>query len=225
MARLLPLACLPLLPMFAAEVRLEPDRSKSYFVVVTRKTGLFSFAAGHDHAILAAEWSADICFDQANPRAGSVTIRVPVKSLRIDTAEARRLGALEGKGPGPGDVKEIQEKMLGPENLAAARHPEIQFRTTAVDAKDRDTLMVTGPLTIRGVTKTVSAPIRVERPGNDAVAFSGELRVKQSDYGIKPASVAGVVKVKDAVEIRFQIHARTTGAGCMTPANAAQRPR
>ncbi len=194
----------------AAPVKLEIERSQSYIVAVTRKSGVFSFAAGHDHGILASEWSADVCYDRENPAASRVSITIPTASLRIDTPEARRKGGIKPEGPSPKDIQEIQQKMLGPENLAAESHPEIRFHTTSVTPKDTDGLILTGPLTIRGATRTVSAAVTVSS-GN---GFSGEFRVKQTDFGIKPASVGGVVNVKDSVEIRFRFSGRSTGAPC-----------
>jgi polyisoprenoid-binding protein YceI len=60
----------------------------------------------------------------------------------------------------------------------------------------------------------VSVPVRRERRPDGVLSFSGEVRVKQSDYGIKPESVGGVVNVKDEVVIRFQFAARRTDRAC-----------
>lgn len=200
--------------VLAAPIKLDLDRSKSYIVAVTRKGGLLSFAGGHEHGILATEWSAAVCFDRDNPPASSVRIVVPTKSLRIDSEEARQKVKLPAKGPGPKDVEEIQGKMLGPGNLSAEQHAEIEFKTASVEKKGLDALVLTGPLTIRGRTRTVSALVTLGSLAADSLLFTGELKVKQTDFGIKPASVAGVVNVKDLVEIRFEFQARPTTESC-----------
>ncbi|MBI3665029.1 MAG: YceI family protein [Acidobacteria bacterium] len=198
-------------PAHAASVKLEVDQAKSYIVVVTRKGGLLGFA-GHEHGILATEWSVDVCFDKENPRASRAKISIPTLSLRIDTEEARRKAGLKAEGPSPKDAAKIQDKMLAPQNLDAQGHPEIQFTTNSVERKD-DTIVLTGPMTIRGTTRTISSPVKLESQAG-AYVFSGEFKVKQTEYGIKPESIGGVVSVKDPVEIRFQFHARSTTTEC-----------
>jgi hypothetical protein len=43
---------------------------------------------------------------------------------------------------------------------------------------------------------------------HEGEAYTGSTRLKQTDFGIQPVSVAGgAVKVKDEVEISFKIYA------------------
>ncbi len=204
------LICLACLTLEAASVKLELDPSQSYIVAVAHKGGVLRFAAGHDHGILATKWSADVCFDRENPAASRVSITIPTAALRIDTEEGRRRAGIKPEGPSPKDIQEIQQKMLGPENLAAQSHPEIRFQTTSVTPKGPEGLILAGPLTVRGVTRTVSAAVKLD----SNYVFSGEFRIKQSDFGIKPVSIGGVVTVKDAVEIRFRFSARPSATIC-----------
>jgi polyisoprenoid-binding protein YceI len=51
----------------------------------------------------------------------------------------------------------MRASVLGPEFFDAARHPEITFRSTAVRLGDDGRAEVRGELTIRGVTRTVTA--------------------------------------------------------------------
>jgi polyisoprenoid-binding protein YceI len=58
-------------------------------------------------------------------------------------------------------------------------------------------------LTLHGVSKPVSVEVR-----HEGEAYTGSTRLKQTDFGIQPVSVAGgAVKVKDEVEISFKIYA------------------
>src|SRR4030095_9682802 len=197
----------------AASVRFTLDRSQSHLYVVTHRAGALGFL-GHEHAILATEWSADLCFDAAAPASSPVRaeITVPTKALRIDTDEARRLAGL-AKGPGPEDVKTLQEKVLAPQNLAAESHPSIRLKTTSVTGSGGKT-EVKGSFTLRGVTATVRFPVKVEPQKGGPVRLSGQFHLKQSTFGIKPESVAGVVNVADAVDVHFDLLARPTGGGC-----------
>jgi polyisoprenoid-binding protein YceI len=51
----------------------------------------------------------------------------------------------------------LRASLLGPEFFDAERHPEIMFRSTAVRLADDGRAEVEGELTIRGVTRPVSA--------------------------------------------------------------------
>lgn len=197
----------------AAPVRFTLDRSQSHLYVVTHRAGALGFL-GHEHAILATGWSADLCFDPAAPASPSARaeVTVPAKALRIDTDEARRLAGL-GKGPGPEDVQTLQRKVLAPENLAGDAHPALRFKVAAVSGGGGGKAEVQGAFTLRGVTDNVRFPVKIERKGG-AVRLSGEFRLKQSTFGIKPESVAGVVNVADPVDVHFEILAKPTGAAC-----------
>jgi polyisoprenoid-binding protein YceI len=69
-------------------------------------------------------------------------------------------------------------------------------------------LIVTGELSIHGVVKPLTLPIRLEVQGSSIVA-SGKFTVKQTDFGIEPTSAAGgLVKVADEVGLTFRLVAR-----------------
>ncbi len=100
---------------------------------------------------------------------------------------------------------QVQEKMLGPEVLDASRFPEITFRSTRVEQqKDNNQLSVAGELTLHGHTRSISVRV-VKTPSH----YRGSARLKQTEFGIKPISVgAGTVKVKDEVEVEFDVTTR-----------------
>ena len=198
----------------AEPVRLEVDFERSYIAVSTDKGGFLSAFVGHKHGILVTEWSTDICLDRQNPQSSTAAITVSTPSLKIDIPEARRIAGLSLDGPGPKDLREIQTKMLAPQNLAAEDYPEIQFRTTSVEGKSEGSLVLRGPLTIRGKTQLVSVPVAFTQLDTGSFRFSGTFTARQTNYGIKPESVAGVVKVKDKVSIRFEIHAQVAASPC-----------
>jgi polyisoprenoid-binding protein YceI len=174
----------------------------SWVVAVTEKAGAFGFL-GHRHSVEVTEWSAEVEWNADDPAASRAAFTVPASSLRIDTARGRELAGLEG-GPGEDDVAELQEKMLSAENLDAAGHPRLRLEATKVERRSAGELRVTGRLTIKGKTRPVRFPVTVERSGSGAV-FSGAFTVKQTEFGIEPESIAGVVKVADPVEIRFRV--------------------
>jgi len=183
------------------EVRI--DRNRSHVVAITDKAGLLG-ALGHRHAVVATDWSAHILYNPNRPQDASVVVNVPVRALRIDSDRARDIAGL-GSGPDAGTVAKLQEKMLGPQVLDAERYPTIAFRSTAVDTDAQGGLIVRGALMLHGHSGRVDVPVHTQRLETGATRFSGELTVRQSNYGIEPESIAGVVKVADPVTIRFDI--------------------
>ncbi|HOL69991.1 MAG TPA: YceI family protein [Bryobacteraceae bacterium] len=197
---------------WAQAVNLEIDRSRSYIAAATRKGGFLSaFGAGHEHGVLATQWAAAACIDREAVSASRAAVIIPTASLRIDTPEARKLAGLEPGGPDPDDVAKIQQTMLGPKFFAAASHPRIRFQTTEIRRNGDSGLLLKGPLTIRGVTRDISLPVDVSMPAENTFRFEGKFQIKQTDFGMKPESVAGAVTVKDEVDVHVVIFATAAG--------------
>jgi polyisoprenoid-binding protein YceI len=197
-----------------AAVELAVDPSQSYIAVRVDKGGLLSFVGGHRHGVLAQDWTARICWDGSNPAASSARVTVRTSSLAIDTPEARAQAGLSESGPKAEDVSELQVKMLSPRFLSAETHPEIRFSTATVRLGGQNSLVLTGPLTIAGRTQTVSAPLRWERRADGMLLFTSELRVRQTQFGIQPESIAGLVRVQDEVEVRMRFLGGPTERAC-----------
>jgi polyisoprenoid-binding protein YceI len=171
--------------LFAADKTI--DVAKSLLTIHVGKTGAFSMA-GHEHWI-----DAPIAHGQFSEGAAA----------KVEFAvDARKLKVRPGKEPAK-DVPKVQEAMQS-EVLESAKYPEILFRSTKVTSTGAQSWEVTGTLSLHGVSKPVA--VRVRRQGD---IYTGSARIKQTDFGIKPISAGGgAVKVKDELEITFQIHAR-----------------
>ncbi len=196
----------------AAPVRFEVIHEKSTIAVRTDKSGLLSGVAGHRHGIIAGEFTARVCAVAVTLGEASVSVRIPTAALRIDTEGARTAAHLPASGPSAKDIPTIQEKMLSRANLGSAEHPEIRFESTAAERRN-DVISLRGTLTIRGRSHPVSVPLRLQQAGGD-YRLSGEFPVRQSDFGITPESIAGVVKVSDQVTIVLDLLARPTQQPC-----------
>jgi polyisoprenoid-binding protein YceI len=180
----------------ATTYRVDPD--KSVLRIDVGKGGAFGFVAGHTHEV-EGRIQGRITADASDLSRAEIQLTIRAADLRVS-----------GKGEPPDDVPKVQERMLGPDVLDVARFPEIAFRSTSVAAgAGRDAavdLRVTGDVTLHGRTRPVTAPVRVRIDGGTLTA-TGTLTVKQSDFGIKPVSVGGVVSVKDALTIHFSVTA------------------
>jgi polyisoprenoid-binding protein YceI len=88
--------------------------------------------------------------------------------------------------------------------LETKKFPEIAFRSSRVQKLADGQRKVDGHLALHGVTKAVS--LTVKQTGE---AYITHTVLKQTDFGIKPISIGGgMIKVKNEVEIDFQIFAR-----------------
>ena len=74
----------------------------------------------------------------------------------------------------------MRASVLGPEFFDAERHPEITFRSTAVRLADDGQAEVDGELTIRGVTRPVSASGRYSPPRPSSYGEVAGLQLKTS---------------------------------------------
>ena len=167
------------------------DTRKSSITIHVGKTGLFS-AAGHDHWVSAPIASGEI----VDPGAQSVNFSVDAHKLKVKPDAKVK----------PEDEAQIQETMQQ-KVLESAMYPRIEFRSSSVTKAGAGSWRVTGQLTLHGVTKSVVVSVR--QTGD---AFSGDARIKQTDFGIQPIRVAGgAVKVKDELDIHFDVVAGPAG--------------
>ena len=167
----------------------EPERSKA--LIDVGKTGAFSFA-GHTHEVEAPLTSGVVHFDPDNPSRADVRLEFNAAAMRVT-----------GKGESADDVPKVTQTMLSDMVLDVKKFPSITFESTSISGKGE----VAGRLTIHGTTKPVTATVAVKVTG-DTLTATGRFSIKQTDFGITPISIGGVVKVKDELNITFTIAAR-----------------
>jgi polyisoprenoid-binding protein YceI len=93
-------------------------------------------------------------------------------------------------------------------------YPEITFRSTQVEPLDDTTFRVTGDLTIKAVTKSVSVDFEysgtaVDPYGNTRIGFEGAATINRKDFGVSwnAALDAGGVLVSEKVTLEFEVSA------------------
>jgi len=174
------------------------DTEHSRALIDVGKSGAFSFA-GHTHEVEAPLTSGVVHLDADALSRSDVRLEFNAAAMRVT-----------GKGESADDVPKVQQTMLGDQVLDVKRYPAITFESTSVTGRaalPSFDLSVAGKLTIHGTTKAVTAPVVVKLDGASLTA-TGKFAIKQTDFGIKPISVGGVVKVKDELTITFTISAR-----------------
>jgi polyisoprenoid-binding protein YceI len=173
------------------------DAANSRATIHVGKAGMFSFVAGHSHEVSGPIESGEVEVDPDSPAQGRIHLVIPASELRVSAAAEPE-----------GDAPKVQEAMSGPKVLDVAHQPRILYESTAVTVKSghgsRIDLLVEGRLTIRGMTRPVTATVHAEFAEHTLKA-TGRFAVKQSTFGITPVSVGGVVAVKDELQIEFSI--------------------
>ena len=181
------LAAIPLLAQDKTQERVL-DTQRSTITIHFGKSGLLSPAA-HDHTISAAI-SSGIVRESTAPR-----IEFTIGTAKMTVKPDPRIG--------PKDQATIQMHM---EEMAleTKKYPEIAFRSSHIERIADGQWKVDGDLSLHGVTKPVS--LNVKQNGN---SWTTHTVLKQTDFGIKPISIGGgMIKVKNEVEIYFQVFAR-----------------
>ena len=98
--------------------------------------------------------------------------------------------------------------LKSPDFFDAAKYPMIRFASTGVKMQGSQ-LVVTGNLTMHGVSKLVSIPFKVAKGKNgagvDTTTYKGKLTLDRNDYGIGTDSIAAKISLEDEVEIKLLV--------------------
>jgi polyisoprenoid-binding protein YceI len=144
------------------------------------------------------EFEGSVVVD-ADDLAGS-TARLTIQAASIDTRNEQRDGHLRSN-----------------DFLALEEYPEITFVSTGVKQTGATSLELTGDLTIKGVTNSVTVPFEFEGAatdpfGNVRLGFAGSVAINRKDYGVtwNAALETGGFLVSDKVVLEFEISAIKT---------------
>jgi polyisoprenoid-binding protein YceI len=164
------------------------DVERSTISIHVSKAGLFS-AAGHDHWVNAPIASGVIA-ESPSPRV-EFTVETAKMNVKADPkVDAKTQAEIQ---------KDMEEK-----TLETKKFPQIEFRSSRIEKLGDAQWKVEGDLSLHGVTKPVR--LTVTRTGD---SYTARTVLKQTEFGIKPISVGGgMVKVKNELEIDFQIFPR-----------------
>ncbi|MCA9403893.1 MAG: YceI family protein [Candidatus Omnitrophica bacterium] len=96
-------------------------------------------------------------------------------------------------------------------------YPEISFKATGLK-KEGDGAVITGKLTMKDVTRTVSIPVEISGPvtspfGGEVIAIRGEFQLNRQDYNINWSKTmdSGGLVVADMVNVIVEIEAHHKG--------------
>ena len=147
-------------------------------------------------------FSGSVVYDSDHPENSSVNAIIQAAS--VNTENGRR-----------------DNHLRSPDFFDVEKFPEITFTSTSVKMEE-DRLMVTGDLTMHGVTKSVEMPVEVLGVGPHPVSkapvagFAADLEIKRSDFGVNswtdPAGVVGD-------EVRIVLNIEAAGKAMWNPCN------
>ncbi len=179
-------------------VRYLIDTSAGRFTVQAFATGLLS-AFGHNPTISISDYEGVIQSTSEAYQEASVRLTVRTNAMEVlDEMKKDDLKKLE---------QEMYEKVLD-----VGHFPVAVFESKRIDVqKLSDGLFhvtVVGELSFHGVKRAHSFDARVTNMGS-TLRISGGFSLRQSDYGIKPFTVAGgVLRLKDELKFNFELVAR-----------------
>ena len=137
------------------------------------------------------DYEIDLLYNEKDVTKTTVEVRIKVTS--IDTDNQKR-----------------DDHLRSSDFFDAANNPEIIFKSKKIEKSDNG-YVAHGDLTIRGVTKEVALPFKVNGPvkdpwGNTRIGIEANLTINRHDYGVSwnKALDGGGFVVGDEVEIGIQ---------------------
>ena len=178
----------------------------SLYIQVYKDPSTVAAALAHDHIIQAKGWSGTATIDLADLSTCAMNISVPVDKLLVDATPIREdLGYTTF--PKDSEREDIKKEMLSEKQLNAAAHKNITWKATKC-VLDGDRVDMTGDLTIRGKTKSVTLPMAVKQ---DEVSFhaKGAVAIKATDFGFEPYSAGfGALKNQNRMLLSISVHGK-----------------
>lgn len=165
-------------PAGAQTYAITPENSKIEFVgskVTGSHNGSFEKFSGETH------YTGD-------PTTSHVTITMETDSITTDTAD-------------------LTKHLKTPDFFDVAKYPQAKFESTAIKAGgDKDAShTITGNLTLRGVTKSITFPATIA-VDPDAITVNSTFTINRKDFGINYAGAADNL-IRDDVVLTLKVKA------------------
>jgi polyisoprenoid-binding protein YceI len=159
---------------------------------------------GHNH-VMSSKSVAGFVWLHSNLQASGFDLAMPVNDLIVDDNAARQAEGADFPPNVPDDAKAgTQRNMLSEAVLDGAHYPRVTLRSISVSGS-KDNPVIRASIAVKGQAREVSVPVKLSEQGRQ-LKVSGEFEIKQSDFGIKPFSVAlGALQVQDTLRVKFEL--------------------
>lgn len=131
------------------------------------------------------KFSAQVKFDPAKAEQGSAQVTIDIASYDL------------------GD-KMYNDQVAGKDWFDAKAYPQATFVSTAIAPAGGNKYNVTGKLTIKGKTETLTVPVTVTQAGATQT-FDGVLPIRRSAFNVGTGEWKDTSIVADDVQIKFHI--------------------
>ena len=137
--------------------------------------------------------SGTIVFDEENPEASSVDVKIDPAT--VDTGHAER-----------------DEHIRGKDLLNTAEYPEMSFKSTSIERTGEESGKITGDLTLHGVTKPVTLDAHFTKKGTypmteekiEVIGFDATTTLTRSEFGMDQWTA--MIGDEIPVTISFEAH-------------------
>jgi polyisoprenoid-binding protein YceI len=173
----------------------------------------------------APTWQADLAHCRAEFTVSHMVVskvwgHIPVRRLDITGASGSAIPThvevLLDVAHEDTDNHDRDADLRSPTYFDVAKYPSITFASTSIVPKDSRNFVVTGDLTIKNVTKSVTFPMQIvgiipEGNGSWRVGYNGQFQLDRRDWGIVDSRLtpAGVLLVGYTVNVGLTVEAVT----------------
>jgi len=132
------------------------------------------------------DFSGELAYDPANPGNTRVDLTVYTASVDMHNSE--------------------HDQLMKSEQFFDVEHfPTMHFTNSETDVRPDGTLAMTGDMTIRGVTKKMTIPVKVH-PGNGADSvFEATFPIDRTDFGLNGNAGWGGFRLKIAKDVEIHL--------------------
>jgi len=179
--------------------RFVVDPKASRFSVKAFASGMTA-GLGHNPTIAIRDFDGEARFVPDTLDAASLTMRIRAASLAVEDEMNK-------------EDRRALERIMNDQVLSTSRHPEVLYKTEGARAlklgEGLYRVELIGKLTLNGVTRTQNVTTQVTI-GPYSLRATGNFEIRQSDFGIAPANVAGgLLTLRDELKFAFFIVARS----------------
>jgi polyisoprenoid-binding protein YceI len=142
-----------------------------------------------------SDFTGTLTLDGADPAKSSASLTIVASSLSTNNAER-------------------DAHVKSADFLDVEQFPTISFTSKAVTQKDDDEFIVTGDLTIHGVTKSVDVKFELQGTSQDPwggtrIGFEGKAEISRKEFGLvwNVALETGGVLVGDTIKLEMDVEA------------------
>lgn len=179
------------------------DPQASVLHIFVYRAGTFA-RLGHNHVVTSKSVNGRVWMRSQFPASG-FELSFPVADLVVDDPDARRAAGTDFPPDIPDSDKEgTRKNMLRKEVLDAETYPNVTVKAATVEGS-MQAPKISARITIKNASHDVVVPTNIVMNG-DRLTASGEFDILQTDFGMKPFSVAlGALEVQDRLHVRFNL--------------------